>query len=93
VPRAPYRGEFSERADETVSMPMPDGWRRPLWIAALEDKILQGAMAEVLNAIYETDFRGLPTGFGLCATSIKRWMQSRSRSNGRGELGARRGHP
>ena len=29
---------------------------RPLGIAALEDKILQRAVVEVLNAIYEEDF-------------------------------------
>jgi len=46
MPYAPYRGEFSERAHETVPVPMPDGWRRPLGIAALEDKILLRAMAE-----------------------------------------------
>jgi hypothetical protein len=57
MPYAPSLGEFSERAHETVPVPMPDGWRRPLGIAPLKDKILLQAMAEVLNAIYETDFR------------------------------------
>jgi retron-type reverse transcriptase len=36
---------------------------RPLGIAALEDKILQRAVVEVLNAIYETDFLGFSHGF------------------------------
>jgi len=41
----------------------PDGRQRPLGIAALEDKIVQRAMVEVLNAIYEQDFLGFSYGF------------------------------
>ena len=40
-----------------------DGRPRPLGIAALEDKIVQRAVVEVLNAIYEEDFRGFSYGF------------------------------
>ena len=36
---------------------------RPLGIAAVEDKILQRAVVEVLNAIYEVDFVGFSYGF------------------------------
>ena len=36
---------------------------RPLGIAALEDKILQRAVVEVLNAVYEEDFLGFSYGF------------------------------
>ena len=36
---------------------------RPLGIAALEDKIVQRAVVEVLNGIYETDFLGFSYGF------------------------------
>lgn len=36
---------------------------RPLGIAALEDKIVQRAVVEVLGAIYETDFVGFSYGF------------------------------
>src|SRR5690606_34766867 len=41
----------------------PDGRQRPLGIACLEDKIVQGAVAEVLLAIYEEDFIGFSYGF------------------------------
>ena len=34
-------------------IPKPDGRRRPLGIAALEDKIVQQAVVTVLNCIYE----------------------------------------
>ena len=36
---------------------------RPLGVAALEDKILQRAVVEVLNAVYEQDFVGFSYGF------------------------------
>jgi group II intron reverse transcriptase/maturase len=36
---------------------------RPLGIAALEDKIVQRAVVEVLNAVYEVDFLGFSYGF------------------------------
>jgi group II intron reverse transcriptase/maturase len=46
-----------------VYIPKPDGRQRPLGVAALEDKILQRAVVEVLNAIYEADFVGFSYGF------------------------------
>jgi RNA-directed DNA polymerase len=54
-----YRAKPSLRA----YVPKPDGRKRPLGIAALEDKILQRAVVEVLNAIYEQDFVGFSHGF------------------------------
>jgi len=46
-----------------VFIPKADGRLRPLGVAALEDKILQRAVVEVLNAIYEEDFLGFSYGF------------------------------
>ena len=40
-----------------------DGRQRPLGVPVLEDKIVQRATAEVLNAIYEVDFVGFSYGF------------------------------
>ena len=44
-------------------IPKADGRERPLGIASLEDKIIQRALVEVLNAIYEPEFLGFSYGF------------------------------
>jgi RNA-directed DNA polymerase len=41
----------------------PGGGRRPLGLPTVEDKIVQGAVVEILNCIYEEDFRNFSYGF------------------------------
>ena len=44
-------------------IPKTDGRQRPLGVPTLEDKLVQRAVVEVRNAIYETDFLGFSYGF------------------------------
>jgi len=85
-----------------VYIPKADGRQRPLGVAALEDKIVQRAVVELLNAIYEEDFLGFSYGFrpgrgqhdaldalGTRGTRGTRWRGARGA--GRGARGAGRG--
>ena len=57
------KGGYRARAVKRTYIPKGDGRQRPIGIPVLEDKIVQRATVEVLNAVYEVDFLGFSYGF------------------------------
>ena len=56
-------GKYRAMPSKRIWIPKPDGRKRPIGIAVLEDKIVQQAVAMVLNQIFEVDFLGFSYGF------------------------------
>ena len=59
-----HRGAYRAPPSRRIYLKKADGRQRPIGIAALEDKIVQGAVVKILNQIYEEDFLGF--SYGSC---------------------------
>ena len=59
-----HSGAYRATPSRRVNIPKPDGGTRPLGVTAIEDKIVQKAVAEIiLTPIYEAEFLGFSYGF------------------------------
>lgn len=58
-----HGGAYRALPSRRSYIPKDDGSKRPLAVAALEDKLVQKAVAAVLSEIYEEDFLGFSYGF------------------------------
>ena len=58
-----HAGAYRALPSRRVYIPKADGKKRPLGIAAIEDKIVQAAVVTLLTPIYEAEFLGFSYGF------------------------------
>lgn len=58
-----HRGAYRAQPSLRIYLPKDDGRKRPIGIAALEDKVVQQAVRTVLEAIWEEEFSGFSYGF------------------------------
>ena len=58
-----HKGSYHPQPSKRIWIEKSDGTKRPIGIAALEDKIVQQALGWIIQSIYESDFLGFSYGF------------------------------
>ena len=58
-----HSGAYRAKPARRIYIPKADGTQRALSVWCLEDKVVQQAVVQVLNMIYESDFLGFSYGF------------------------------
>lgn len=58
-----HSGRYRAQPSKRLYIPKPDGRQRPIGVAALEDKIVQKALAWILESIWEGEFANFSYGF------------------------------
>jgi group II intron reverse transcriptase/maturase len=56
-------GRYRHQVIRRTHIPKAPGKTRPIGVSCIEDKIVQGALYEILSAVYEQDFRDCSFGF------------------------------
>ncbi len=81
-----HRGAYRAPPSRRVYIEKDDGRKRPIGIASLADKVLQRAVVDVLNAVYEVDFarRGKAWSSSGCEPHLATFAPASSSRSNRG---------